>query len=492
MDDKESTMDKKNGQDTQDEKIIGKPRSMLSEFPRKGGDAPTATHYCPGCGHGVLHKLIGESIDQLGIQERTVMTSPVGCAVFAYYYFNCGHVQVAHGRAPAVGTGLSRAQDDAVVILYQGDGDLASIGLNETIQAANRGEKLAVFFINNTVYGMTGGQMAPTTLIGEVTVTCPEGRDPRFAGYPLHMCELLNNLDAPVYIERVSLSDPSHIRKAKKAIIKALKIQKEGKGYAFVEFLSPCPTNLRMDAEDCSKFLNENMEKEFPLATFRDRSKEVEKLCRGESDFSKEALDHIFEVEGERTLEAVDDPEFETRAVKISGFGGQGVMSMGLTLAQAAYKARRHVSFYPAYGPEQRGGTSDCTVVISGETISLPVAYKTDLLVALNNPSLEKFADRVKKGGIILYSSDLGEFQAPEGVKAIAVPALKIAKKFGVVKALNTAMLGVIMAITSTGLSNDDFKDAIRYTFAKKPNLVDLNLDILDAGAEWARENLEI
>lgn len=334
--------------------------------------------------------------------------------------------------------------------------------------------------------------MAPTTLLGEVTVTCPEGRDPRYTGYPLHMCELLDNLDAPVYIERVSLSDPSHIRKARKAVLKALKIQKEGKGYAFVEFLSPCPTNLRMDVEGVQKFLNEDMQSEYPLATFRDRSKDVEQLCRGESDFSRESLDHIFEVEGEKTLEAMDDHKFKTRVAKISGFGGQGVMSMGLTLAQAAYKARRHVSFYPAYGPEQRGGTSDCTVVISGETISLPVANKLDILVALNEPSLEKFADQVKKEGIILYNSELGQFKGPEQVNTIAVPALKIAKEYGVVKALNTAMLGVIMAITTTGLSRDDFRHAIQDTFAKKPKLVDLNLAILEAGARWARENLDL
>ena len=473
-----------------EDKIIGKPPSMLSEFPRKGGSAPTATHYCPGCGHGILHKLIAEAITELDIQERIVMTSPVGCAVFAYYYFDCGHVQVAHGRAPAVGTGLSRAEDDAVVILYQGDGDLASIGLNETIQAANRGEKLAVFFINNTVYGMTGGQMAPTTLLGEVTVTCPTGRDPRFAGYPLHMCELLNNLDAPVYIERVSLSDPFHIRKAKKAVIKALQIQKEGKGYAFVEVLSPCPTNLKQDALGAQKFLNEEMMKEFPLVEFRDRSNEVEKLCRGTSDFSKESLNEIFEVSGEKNIEAQHDSDFIPRVIKISGFGGQGVMSMGLTLAQAAYKSRRHVSFYPAYGPEQRGGTSDCTVVISGETINLPTAHKSDLLVALNEPSLEKFADRVKKGGIILYDTELGGFKAQEDVKMIRVPAVRIAKKFGVVKAANTAMLGVIAQIQSTGLSQEVFKDAIKHTFSKNPKLIQINLEILNAGSEWARENL--
>ena len=177
------------------EKILA-TKGLYDEYPRKGGSALRATHYCPGCGHGVLHKLIGEALVDFGLQDRAVMISPVGCAVFAYYYFDCGNIQVAHGRAPAVATGLSRAQDDAVVLSYQGDGDLASIGLNETMQAANRGEKLAVFFVNNTVYGMTGGQMAPTTLIGEKTITCLNGRDPQFAGYPMHMCELINSLQA--------------------------------------------------------------------------------------------------------------------------------------------------------------------------------------------------------------------------------------------------------------------------------------------------------
>ena len=472
------------------EKILGKPDTILNEFPRKGGSAPTATHYCSGCGHGILHKLIGEAVDDLKIQDRMVMTSPVGCAVFAYYYFDCGHVQVAHGRAPAVGTGLSRAEEDAVVILYQGDGDLASIGLNETIQAANRGEKMAVFFINNTVYGMTGGQMAPTTLVGEVTVTCQNGRDPRYTGYPLHMCELLNNLKAPVFIERVSLSDPSHIRKARRAVRKALEIQRDGKGYAFVELLSPCPTNLRQDAEGAEKFLNEQMEVEFPLANFRDRTDEVEPLCREPSDFSRESLDKIFDVGVESSMDALDDPEFETKVVKISGFGGQGVLSMGLILAEAACKARRHVSWYPSYGPEQRGGTSNCTVIVSGEIIGSPVVYKSDILVALNRPSLEEFSDRVKNGGTILYDEEIGEFTPPEGVKAIGIPALKIAKEYGVGKAANTAMLGVLMEI-SDDMSDEDFKSAISQTFAKKPHLIELNLQVLHAAAEWTRENFK-
>lgn len=474
----------------ENEKIIGKPRSILDEFPRKGGSSPTATHYCPGCGHGILHKLIGEAIDDLKIQDRAIMTSPVGCAVFAYYYFDCGNVQTAHGRAPAVGTGLSRAEDDAIVMLYQGDGDLASIGLNETIQAANRGEKLAVFFINNTVYGMTGGQMAPTTLIGEVTVTCPDGRDPRFTGYPLHMCELINNLDAPVFIERVSLSDARHIRKAKIAIKKALKVQKEGKGYAFVEILSPCPTNLRQDAAGAQKFINEEMEKEFPLKNFRDKINEVKPLHRGKSDFSKGSLDKIFEVKSESTEDAVVDPDFVQKSIKITGFGGQGVLSMGLTLAVAGMKARRHVSYYPSYGPEQRGGEASCTIVISGSVIGNPAVNEVDVLVSLNRPSLEEFKNQVKKGGIILYDSAIGEFKAPEGTKAISVPAFKIAKKHGVKQAGNTVLLGVLMALGCTQLPDEVLKNAIKHTFSKKPRLIAINLEILEAGAKWAQENL--
>jgi 2-oxoisovalerate ferredoxin oxidoreductase beta subunit len=472
------------------EKVIGRPAGLYEEYPRKGGSAPTATHYCPGCGHGILHKLIGEAMGDLGIQDRTIMISPVGCAVFAYYYFDCGNLQAAHGRAPAVATGASRAEDNAILISYQGDGDLASIGLNETIQAANRGEKLAVFFVNNTVYGMTGGQMAPTTLVGEKTVTCPEGRDPRYAGYPLHMCELLDNLIAPVFIERVSLSDIEHIRKARKAVRKALEIQRDGKGYAFVEVLSSCPTNLRQDAVQSAEFINEQMEKEFPLGNFRDRSSEVEPLKRGESDFSRESLDRLFNLEAEVSPEAVDAPDFVQVQVKLAGFGGQGVLSMGLILASAGCKAQHYVSWYPSYGPEQRGGTSNCSVVISGEPIGSPVVYNPDLLVALNRPSLEKFADDVKKGGVILYDSTIGEFDAPDGVRTNSVPALEIAKNAGTEKAANTAMLGVMMALGDTKLPDDMFSAAISETFAQKPKLIPVNLKILNAGAEWAKNNI--
>jgi 2-oxoisovalerate ferredoxin oxidoreductase beta subunit len=478
-------------------RVLKKPDSLYDEFPRKGSFT-RVTHYCAGCGHGILHKLIGEVMDELGIQERSVMISPVGCAVFGYYYFNCGNVQTAHGRAPAVGTGISRAEDNAVVMSYQGDGDLASIGLNETIQAANRGEKLAVFFVNNTIYGMTGGQMAPTTLIGEVTLTSQNGRDPSSTGYPIHMCELLDNLEAPVFIERVSLADVKSIRKAKIAVKKALRIQKEGKGYTFIEVLSPCPTNLRQDAEGAEKFIKEMMEKEFPVKRFRDRSKEREKIERDTSDFKTESLDKIFHIDRENAVEIEVDKDFKPKNVKIAGFGGQGVLSAGLTLAQAACSEGKHVSWYPSYGPEQRGGTANCSVVISGDTIGSPVVDNCDVLIALNKPAIEKFTADVKSGGIILYDSRIGDVdvnQLPNmegsednGLKIVKVPALDIAKSIGNPKAFNTAILGALLEIADI-ISVDAYKKGIKEIFSSKPKLIQLNIDVLEAGAKWMREN---
>ncbi len=466
------------------EKLIGGPRGIYEEFSRKGGAAPTATHYCPGCGHGVLHKLIGEAMTDLGIQDRCIVLSPVGCAVFAYYYLDCGHMQCAHGRAPAIATGISRAEDNAIVMSYQGDGDLASIGLNETIQAANRGEKLAVFFINNTVYGMTGGQMAPTTLIGEVTATTPVGRNPQDMGYPIHICEILDTLKAPVFIERVSLSDIEHVRKARRAVRKALEIQKDKRGYAFVEFLSPCPTILRMDVRGVRKFINEQMEKEFPLKKFRDRSSEAQPIVRQQSDFSKESLDKVFGSKEHLSVDFANDPDFELKGVKIAGFGGQGVLSMGLALAQAAFGTGRYVSWYPDYGPEQRGGTSNCSVTISGQPIGSPVIDHPDVLVAFNRPSLDKFASTVKKGGLILYDSLAGEFRPPEGIRAISVPATQIATEKGIQQAANTAMFGALMQAGNLGLPREAYGNAFKVTFAKKPELISLNLEIMEAGAQ--------
>ncbi len=474
------------------ETVLKRPNSLYKEYTRKGGAAQTATHYCPGCGHGILHKLIAEAMDELGIQDRCVLISPVGCAVFAYYYFDCGNIQVAHGRAPAVGTGVSRAEDNAVVISYQGDGDLASIGLNETMQAANRGEKLVVFFVNNTVYGMTGGQMAPTTLIGERTVTSPNGRDPQQAGYPLHMCELINELNAPVFIERVSLADVPRIRRAKQVVRKALEVQRDGKGYAFVEVLAQCPTNLKLDVNASADFIINQMEKEFPVKNFRDKIEDTSHIVRQESDFSKSKLDEIFGIVGSKEKDAGGSDRFKTLQVKIAGFGGQGVLSMGVVLARAACEEGAEVSWYPSYGPEQRGGTSNCSVVISGESIGSPVVAHPDVLIIMNRPSYDKFAADVCDGGIILCESAVGAIESPRaGVKVYTIPAVEIAAECGSPKASNTAMLGALSALVATGLSDSGYEKALADNFAGKSHLVDINLKVFEAGSDWVATNIK-
>ena len=461
-------------------------RGLYKTFPRKGGSAQTATHYCPGCEHGVLHKLIGEALADMDLQDRTVVISPVGCSVFAYYYFDTGNVQVAHGRAAAVGTGISRTKNHAVVVSYQGDGDLASIGLNETLQAANRGEKLAVFFVNNTVYGMTGGQMAPTTLVGEKTETSPDGRDPLHAGYPLHMAELIDQLKAPVFIARVSFSNMAKLRRARQAIRKALEIQRDGKGYAFVEVLMACPTNQKMNVEEATRFVAEQMEAEFPLGVLRDRAEEAAPIVRAESDYRKETLDRLLGLDTDRAPDAELDPAAPSFHVKMAGFGGQGVLSMGVILARAACQAGKFVSWYPSYGPEQRGGTANCGVVIAGQPIGTPVVTAADVLVAMNRPSLEKFAGEVKPGGWLLYNAAIGDFDAPAGVRALAVPAAELAKEGGSVRAANTAMVGVMAALGGFGLPEQAYREAFVRQFAGKESVVKTNLAVFELARQWA------
>src|SRR6266567_4181210 len=241
-----------------------KPEAFYPEYERKS-DLKHQTHYCPGCGHGVAHKLIAEALADLDLKNQTILVSPVGCSVFAYYYFDVGNVQVAHGRAPAAATGLKRACPDKIVIAYQGDGDLAAIGTAEIVHAANRGEKISVFFVNNAIYGMTGGQMAPTTLVGQRSTTSPFGRTAANEGYPIHVCELLNSLEAPVYVERVALCDNKNIMKARRAVRKALELQRDGSGFSFVEILSPRPTIWGKDPVEARRWVFEKMMPAFPL-----------------------------------------------------------------------------------------------------------------------------------------------------------------------------------------------------------------------------------
>ena len=227
-------------------------------------------HYCPGCSHGIVHRLIAEAMDELGIEGRTVGIAPVGCAVFAYNYFNCDMVQAAHGRAQAVATGIKRARPDNIVFSYQGDGDLAAIGTAETVHAAARGENITVIFINNAIYGMTGGQMAPTTLPGQITQTSPYGRDVKYAGHPIRVCEMLATLDGVALAQRVSVDSVKNVNTAKKAIKKAFQYQIDRKGYTIIEVLSTCPTNWGLSVKDSLDWLRENMMKFYPVGVIKD------------------------------------------------------------------------------------------------------------------------------------------------------------------------------------------------------------------------------
>ncbi|NMA94900.1 MAG: 2-oxoglutarate oxidoreductase [Clostridiales bacterium] len=243
---------------------------MVKVFEKTKALTDKPMHYCPGCTHGIIHRLVAETIDELGIQDKTIGVAPVGCAVFAYEYFNCDMHEASHGRAPAVATGIKRVHPDNVVFTYQGDGDLASIGLAEITHAAARGENFTTIFINNAIYGMTGGQMAPTTLLDQVTTTSPYGRGANKEGHPIRISEMLSTLEGPSYIARVSVHDIKNIIKAKRAIKKAFEMQLEGKGFALIEVLSTCPTNWGMDPVESLKWLEDNMVPYYPLGVYKE------------------------------------------------------------------------------------------------------------------------------------------------------------------------------------------------------------------------------
>ena len=242
------------------EKVVYKRSEALTQTP---------THYCPGCTHGVIHKLVAECLEELGLTDNAIGVAPVGCSVLAYKYFNCDMFEAAHGRAPAVATGIKRSRPDNFVFTYQGDGDLASIGTAEIVHAAHRGEKISTIFVNNAIYGMTGGQMAPTTLVGQKTTTSPYGRDEAWSGQPIRMSELLATIHGADFVERVAVNTPANVRKAKKAIKRCFEVQLEGKGFGIVEVLSTCPTNWGLTPPDAMKWLNDNMIPYYPLGNLR-------------------------------------------------------------------------------------------------------------------------------------------------------------------------------------------------------------------------------
>ncbi len=437
-----------------------------------------ATHYCPGCGHGLAHKYLAEAIEELGIQDRVVAVSPVGCSVFLYYYFDVGNTQAAHGRAPAVALGHKMANPDSVVVSYQGDGDLASIGLAEIVSAAQMGIPLTVIFVNNAIYGMTGGQMAPTSLMGQKTATSPHGRAV-MAGQPMKMAELISGLDGPVYVERVALFDAKNRNRAKKAIKKALQIQAEGRGLAFVEVLAECPTHLKMNPEEAEAWVREKMLPVFPLGVKKDSVPEpwfkpqapsfdpekVMQLVGGSSDHTER---HCTTFPTHLDLHDV--------SLKLAGSGGDGAQTAAMLIAHAGINEGFDATHIPSYGPESRGGTSYADVHVAKEEVHNPAAPKPHIVIAFNSPSLVKFGPTVRPGGTILYDSSVvknpGKFL--EGVKVYGVPMTEIAVDLGKAMVKNIVALGALQA--ATGLfPKETFLAAIRKALKEKCAMIPLN-----------------
>jgi 2-oxoisovalerate ferredoxin oxidoreductase beta subunit len=449
-----------------------------------------STHYCAGCGHGLVHKLLAEAIAALGVQDRTVAVSPVGCAVFLHYYLDVGHTQAAHGRAPAVAIGHKLANPEAVVVSYQGDGDLAAIGLAEIVQAAQLGLPLTVLFVNNAVYGMTGGQLAPTTLPGQRTSTSPGGRD-RAQGSPLRMAELVAQLDAPVYVERVALFDSKQRRRAGKAIEKALRLQAEGVGFAFVEVLAECPTHLGLSPPEAEAFVRDRMVPVFPLGVKKDvrpapwptwpapvfdpvrvleavgaRTGSAERFCRG---FPR-------------------TPYGDDIALKLAGAGGDGAQTAALLITKAAIQEGFDATHIPSYGPESRGGTSYADVRIAAGEVLSPAAPHPHILVAFNAPSLARFGPQVVPGGLVIY--DTSVVRDPPAldatVRLVGVPCASLAHELGATVVKNVVAVGALLGSTDL-FPRETVLAAIREALVARPSLVALNERALDLGLAAGR-----
>ncbi len=458
---------------------FGRSKGFFETFERRPGPIKKNMHYCPGCGHGILHKLVAEALVDLEMQDKMIFISPVGCSVFAYYYFDCGGISVPHGRAPAVATGLLRANPDSYVISYQGDGDLGAIGLNNFLQAANRGENLTVCFVNNAIYGMTSGQMAPTTLIGHKTATSPYGRTVTNEGFPLKVAEMVAALESPVYVERVALTSTKNIRSARRALRKGLTNMKEKKGFSLIEFLSGCPINLKKSAEATDEWIEEEMIPYFPLGCLKDIADERDKIIRPIPIFDKEKVTKAL-------LESAGNIKFGDKQTKLrkdlrikcAGFGGQGVLSLGMMIAAMGQSRNINVSWLPSYGPEMRGGTANCSVVMSNDIIGTPIVIETNILITMNQPSMDKFLPDLATKGILLYDST--SIKPPKTKSRVyAVEATRIALDIGNIKCANSVIMGAFAAcLKGFELENYEgaFEEAIKTTFRKKPQLIDMNI----------------
>lgn len=451
-----------------------------------------STHYCPGCGHGLAHKYLAEAIDELGVQDRTIAISPVGCSVFLYYYFDVGNSQAAHGRAPAVALGHKLANPDSIVVSYQGDGDLASIGLAEIVSVAQLGLPITVIFVNNAIYGMTGGQLAPTTLMGQRTSTSPTGRT-SFMGQPLKVAELIAGLDGPVYVERVALFDNKQRVRAHKAITKALRLQVERRGFAFVEVLAECPTHLGLTGTEAEAWVKERMLPVFPLGVKKDIVAEPHPTEPAPSFERERLLSVLGTSTSAATRHATGFPAHlhaSDVALKLAGAGGDGAQTAALLVTRAAINEGFDGTHIPSYGPESRGGTSYADVHVAAHEVLSPAAPQPHVLVAFNQPSLTRFGPSVLPGGYVIYDAGVIHdlpLLAP-GVHAVGVPFTQIALDLGRPMVKNVVALGALQAITAL-FPRETFLLALRQALKDKCALLPLNEAAFDWGVRWVREH---
>lgn len=475
--------------------VLRKPKGFIDVYNHKPGAEKDRTHYCPGCGHGILHKLIAEAMEDLDIVDETILISPVGCSVFAYYYFDTGNFQVPHGRAPATATAVSRANPDKVVISYQGDGDLAAIGGNNILQAANRGENIAVFFVNNAIYGMTGGQMAPTTLEGQITTTSPYGRNLDTDGYPIKMCEVLSALTAPNYIERVSLHDSPHIRKTRAAVRKALQNAKDRKGFQFVEVLSTCPSGWKMDAPKSMDWVRDKMLPMYPLGVYRDLGDQAKITERPVPEMDPAAVLKKLGISAEKDVDfsRPETPEeFRKMSIRVAGFGGQGIMVTGQALASVALEYGYNVSWLPSYGPEMRGGTANCSVNIQDGTIGAAEAVHPSMVLAMNRPSMEKFEEFILPGGTLIYNTTLIDVEPKRNdISVFPVPITGIADELGNTRVQSMVSVGAYTAITGMFKPEDIVALLPKLFKGKGQAIIDLNARAVNAGYDYVKKNFQ-
>lgn len=454
-----------------------------------------STHYCPGCGHGLVQKYMAEAVEKFGLQDSTVAISPVGCSVFMYYYLDVGNSQAAHGRAPVVALGHKLANPETTVLCYQGDGDLASIGLAEIMSALQMGIPITYIFVNNAIYGMTGGQMAPTTLMGQKTSTSPEGRV-QVMGEPMKMAELVAQLDGPMYVARVALFDVNERARARRAIRKAVKLQKEGRGCSFIEVIAECPTHLKMSPSEAEEWTKTRMTEIFPLGTKKDVKRDPWFTATTPS-FSASELTHLVGGTAEKPQRFMQS--FPTHlaahdiSLKFAGAGGDGAQTAAMLIAYAGTNEGFDATHIPSYGPESRGGTSYADVHVADTEVLSPASPHPNILVAFNAPSLTKFAPEVADNGIIVYDSSVIA-DAPSvgrGVKMYGAPFTEIGTALGKPLVKNIAALGALQAATEL-FPQETLLTAIRRALYDKCAMIPINEEAYTRGANAVRKLREV